>query len=104
MQQLSIPVSVGASGVAAQKPAASTTTKSVAANRSNPALRKTRSHQKGNQKLKSDQVPNSRRRYMAGILPIRRKTQNNQSINHKILGMIFKTWNESLHFVILDGV
>ena len=26
-------------------------------------------------------LPNSRRRYMVGILPIRRKTQNNQSIN-----------------------
>ena len=27
---------------------------------------------------------NSRRRYMAGILPIRRKTQDNQSINQSI--------------------
>ena len=57
MQQLSIPASVGASGVAAQKTATSTTTKSVAANLSNPAERKTRSPQKGNQKLKSNQVP-----------------------------------------------
>ena len=57
MQKLSIPASVVASDVAAQKPTASTTTKSVAANLSNPAERKTRSPQKGNQKLKSDQVP-----------------------------------------------
>ena len=57
MQKLSIPASVVASDVAAQKTAASTTTKSVAANLSKPAGRKTRSPQKGNQKLKSDRVP-----------------------------------------------
>ena len=57
MQILSIPASVVASDVAAQKPTASTTTKSVAANLSNPAERKTRSPQKGNQEQKSDRVP-----------------------------------------------
>ena len=29
-------------------------------------------------------LPNSRRRYMARILPIRRKTNNNQSINQSL--------------------
>ena len=57
MQKLSIPASVVASDVAAQKPTASTTTKSVPANLSNPVERKTRSPQKGNQDKKSDRVP-----------------------------------------------
>ena len=49
--------SVGASGVAAPKPAASTLTKSVAANLPTRVERNPRSPNKGNQKLKSDRMP-----------------------------------------------
>ena len=56
----SIPASVGAGfevGVVASKPAASTITKSVAANLPTQVERNPRSPKKGNQKLKSDRVP-----------------------------------------------
>ena len=53
---LSKPTSAGSSGVAAPKPAASTSTKSVAANPSTRVERNTRSPQKGNQKHRRDRV------------------------------------------------
>ena len=63
---------MGASGVAAQKLAASYTTKLVAANLSNRAERNPQSPKKGNQKLRSD-------------LP---KGANDQVALHNILGAL----------------
>ena len=41
-------------------------------------------------------ITNSHRRYMAGILPVRRKTQNNQSINLSNKNNPFLKWHANM--------